>query len=207
MAHPTPGISYERPESMSANQVGTVVAKSGLTHEEYGSHILRQTLFKFTNMSITITDALAYASQQLYDFPLGRIHVLACVASITLTTTSAIASTLNSGVAVAWGLGSAAASSTTLATTMMNFAPGSGESVNTLTSSTTINVASAQDNAFLAATNAAQIAAVVDGTSTAADLFLNLAVPTATDIDADATVAVNGRALITWFLEGAFSLT
>jgi len=65
------------------------------------------------------------------------------------------ADVVNAGVTDSWGLGSAAASNTTLATTMMNFLPGSGESVKTVTASTTINTAGSTGTGFLAAVSAA----------------------------------------------------
>lgn len=203
MAVATPYSKADRPAA--TDKVGTVVAKAGLTLKEYGIGIIRQTEFTFTAMAVTITDALAYASQQIYDFPLGRIHMLDCVGWIQMTTTSAIASTLNSGATISWGIGTAAASSLTLATTMMNAMPGSGESVNTFTSSTVINVAATADSGFLAAVSAAHLGAIVDGTATAADLYLNLAVPTNTEIDADATVTITGRIILTWMNTGTIS--
>lgn len=169
---------------------------------EGGFGSFRKTTLTLTDMPLTLTDALAYVGKKIYDFPAGRIRVLDCVASLTFTTTSAIAGTLNSGVTVSWGLGSATASSTTLATTMQNFMPGSGETPKTFTSSTTINVAPATVTGFLAAVSAAQLAAILDGTSTAADMFLNIAVPTGTDIDADATLTVTGTIQITWYNGG-----
>jgi len=197
----TPSIGKDR--TPTTDNVGTVVSKAGLTCDEYGgTGIVRKTIFTMTNMAMTITDSLAYASQQLYDFPLGNIRFLDCVATITMTTTSTIASTLNSGATISWGIGTAAASSLTLATTMMNAMPGSGESVNTFTSSTTINVAAAADTGILAHTATARGLAGADGTATAVDLYLNIAVPTNTEIDADATVTISGTIELTWMNGG-----
>lgn len=196
----SPAVRKDRNKNYDA--VGTIPSVAGLSVEEFGYGIVRQTVLTFNDMSVTIADTGAIGSQKIYDFPLGRIHVIGCVARIVPTTTSTIASTLNSGATVSWGVGSAAASSNTLATTMMNFMPGSGESVNNFTSSTTINVAASADTGFLAAVAAAQIAAVVDGTATAADCYLNFGVPTDTQIDADATIAVDGHVILTWINEG-----
>lgn len=199
MSVASPSYAFGRPPT--ANNVGVPVALTGLSVVEYGIGPLRQTVFTLTNVPITITDLLAYVGTKLYDFPLGRIRVLDCVATITPTTTSTIATTLKSGVNVSWGLGSATASSLTLATTMMNFMPGSGEAVNTFASSTVINVAAASDSGKLAAVSAAQLAAIVDGTVTAADLFLNLGVAAA-DIDGDATLTISGTITLTWINQG-----
>lgn len=200
-AFTTPTIGTGRPSFWNCNQVGTRAAVDGLIVTEVGADkdsCIRSTQFQFDAVSITITDALAYVGTKIYDFPEGLIMILAAVCRLTLTTTSTIASTLNSGVTVSFGFGSATASSATLATTMINVIPGTGVSPSTFTSSTTINVASAAVNAFL--TLAPQ--PPLDGTATAVDLFFNLAVPTATDIDADATVAVNGYALVHWMMVG-----
>jgi hypothetical protein len=203
MPFPSPSIQSSR--AASANQVGSVptaAAANGVTVKEFGVGVVRQTVITLTDSAMTITDALAYASQQIYDFPAGNIRFLDCVATITMKTTSAIASTLNSGATISWGVGTAAASSLTLATTMMNAMPGSGESVNTFTSSTTINVAAAADTGILSHTATARGLAGADGTGTPVDLYLNIAVPTNTEIDADATVTITGTITITWTCGG-----
>jgi len=202
MTTATPSVKRLRPNAL--NNVGTVPTASaalGVRAEEYGEGIVRQTVFTLTSVPLTLTNALAYASLQLYDFPEGRIHVLDTVCTITVTTTTAIATTLLTAKAVSWGLGSAAASSLTLATTMQNFMPGSGEAVNTFTSSTVINVAPAADTGILAAVSAAHLAAIVDGTTTAADLFLNFGVAAA-DIDGDAGLSITGTFYVTWMNTG-----
>jgi hypothetical protein len=114
----TPSIQSSRPAA--ANQVGTVPSASaanGVTVKECGVGVVRQTVFTLTAAVITITDSLAYANIQLYDFPAGRINIMGCTSSLSFATTSTIASTLNSGVTVSYGIGTAAASNTTLATT------------------------------------------------------------------------------------------
>lgn len=198
----SPTVSRTRP--LNLDNVGTVntPATGRITADECGVGALRQTVLTLTNVPITITDALAYASVKLYDMPAGRLQFLDCVASLAFTTTSTIASTLNSGVTCSWGIGTAAASNVTLATTMMNLLPGSGESVKSFTSSTTINVASATVTGFLAAVSAAQLGAIIDGTSTDPDIYLNVSVPTGTDINADATLTVSGTITLTWLNGG-----
>lgn len=157
----------------------------------------RQLTLTLTNVPLSVTDASAYGSVKLLTLPEGQITLLSGIAkALAFTTTSAIASTLNSGVTVQYGLGTAAASATTLATTMINVAPGSGQTVPTFTSSTTINVASTAVNSILAApTN-------LDGTGTALPIYLNVAVGTATDIDGDATLTVSGTVILTFTCNG-----
>lgn len=202
----TPTISKGRPPG--CNAVGTAVAVAGLKCEEFGDDgsPIRQTKFTFTNLALTITEisgsAEGFASQQIYDFPLGYINILSAVFTGTLTTTSVIADTLNSGVVVNLGIGTAATvggDAGVLATTRQNVIPGSGETSSGFTSSTVINVASASiTTVFAASVSAAHLAVQLPGQSTAVDLFLNLGVPTANDIDADATVTVNGTLVVTW---------
>lgn len=181
--------------------VGAVVAGIGVVASETGSGNFRKTTLTLTNTPLSITDALAYAGLKLYDFPAGRLRILDAVMNLTVTTTSEIATTLKSGVDVSIGLGSAVATSLTLATTMQNMMPGSGEAVVTFPSSTVINVAPAAVTGFLAAVDAAQLGAILDGTETPIDLFLNLGVA-ADDIDGNATVVINGTIQLTWINGG-----
>lgn len=184
----------------SAETVGAVVAGIGVTAVESGNGPYRKTRLTLVNCPITLTDALAYAGLKLYDFPDGRLRILDCVASLTFTTHSAILTTLNGGVTCSWGIGSVTASSITLATTMMNMLPGSGESVKAFTSSTVIDVAPTAVTGILAAVSGAQLGAILDGTATAVDLYLNVSAPNNAggDIDGDASLLVNGTIEITW---------
>lgn len=193
----TPAMG-EAAAGAGASAHATVVAAEG------GSDNYHKTVLTLTDTPITITDALAYAGIKLYDLPAGRIRILDCLSSLTFTTTSVLASTLNAGVTVSYGIGSVTASATTLATTMQNMMPGSGETPKTFTSSATINVASSAATGFLAAVSAAQLAAIIDGTTTPVDVYLNVAVPTGTDIDGDATITVNGTITLTWVNLGDF---
>lgn len=191
----TPGPSIGRGRPADVDGVGTLASVAGLTHTVHGGNGIVQTLkLTLTAMSLTITDALAYASQLLYTMPAGRIVILGSVASLTFTTTSAIAGTLNTGVTVQWSVGHAAASATTLATTMLTWLPGTGGSVPTFTSSTTINVAPATATGAFTLTTLQS----VDGTTTPAPVYLNVAVGTGTDIDADATLSITGTISITF---------
>lgn len=198
----TPSIRRGRPSVFSANQVGTVYAWAGMIGTEYGGDgRARSTHFSFTAASHTLSDTNAYSSQQIYTFPAGVIKIDGCVASMTFTTTSVIASTLNSGVTVQWGIGSAAASATTLATTMIDMLAGYGQTVPTFTSSTTINVAPAVAQAYNLGPGTAN-KDVLDGSATAVKAYLNFALGTATDIDADATLSITGDVLLHWQLHG-----
>lgn len=185
-------------DSGGSNATATVgaVAGTGVAVAETGHGAYRVSTFTLTNMSMTIRDTTAPAQgggQKIYDFPEGRIFVLGATGSVTVTTTSTIASTLNSGVSCRWGVGTVTQANATLATTEQDLLP-----VTTFTSGTTINVANTATSAALAA------AAQFDGTTTAKDAYFNISVPTATDIDADATVAVNGTITIAWLYLGDY---
>ena len=209
---PTPTQNKDRPQeantvgSMPATQAsasgGSSVSTTGISVDEYSYGVHRQTVFTLTNVPIALSNTTQYASVHIYDFPLGRIHIDDCVGTIAMTTTSTLTSTLNTGATVQWGIGTAAASASTLATTMQNAMPGSGETPNSFTSSTTINVAATADSGFLAAVSAAHLAAIVNGTVTASKLFFNIGVPTDGDLDADATVTVSGTLYLTWYNAG-----
>lgn len=194
----TPTIHLGRPSGL--NTVGTIVAASGLKVDEYGGPgAIRMTVFTFTAFALAITDALAYSGVQIYTFPRGKILVLGATDYLVFTTTSAIASTLNSGATVSHGFGSVTASSITLATTMQDFLPGTGIAVSNFTSSATINVAATAVSGIKTSTPIP----IGDGV-TAVALFFNLGVPTNTEIDADATLTVTGTLTITWANTGGW---
>lgn len=195
----SPTTSKGRPPGIDL--VGTPEALSGLSVVEYGGNSpFRVTEFTFTAFALAITDALAYSSQKIYTFPRGKIVPLSAVDHLTFTTTSAIASTLNSAAVVSHGFGSAAASNIVLATTMQDFLPGSGIAVSNFAGSATINVAgTAITGGKLSNPDP------IDGSATALPLYFNLGVPTNTEIDGDATLTVTGRLLIAWVNLGGFA--
>lgn len=158
---------------------------------EKGNGLVHQTVITITAMPVTVADATVGVGTKIYDFPEGRLFILGGTGSAQFTTTSALASTLNTGVSCRWGLGTVTQSNATLATTEQDLLP-----VTTFAASTTINVANAATTSQLAA------AAQFDGTATAKDAFFNISVPTATDIDGDATVLVSGSITISWILLG-----
>lgn len=165
-----------------------------VTAVETGFGPYRKTVLTLTATPMTIVDANVAGNVKIYDFPEGRIALLGCIASLAPTTTTAIASTLNAGVAGVWALGSvAAAADATLTSTEADMLPSTA-----WTSSTTINVAAATVTGALAA------AAQFNGTATAIDMYLNAAITTATDIDADATVTWTGTVTFHWINLGDF---
>lgn len=161
--------------------VSTVTAK----HVQFGPFI--QTTLTLNNVAQSVVNGTEYQGTKIYDFPQARILVNGVTATLQQKTTSALASTLNSGSTGAIALGTATASSTTLSSTMVDLLPSTA-----FTSSTTINVAGT------AVSNALAASAQFDGTSTAKDVYLNTAYATTTDVDADATQTISGTVVITW---------
>lgn len=164
-------------------------AVNGATVTEHllAGGVVKQSVIQLAATPMTVTDALAYAGLKIYDFPEGRILVLGSTGSLAFTTTSTIASTINSAANMDWAIGTVTASNITLATTMLDLLP----KVDNPTS-TTINVAAAATSGMLVAS------AHFDGTTTAVDAFLNVSFPTNTEIDADGTLTVTGTITITW---------
>lgn len=163
---------------------------------ERGFGASHQTLITLTSLPISVLDTGTYGFQRLLTFPIGRILFKSSAASLTFTTTSVIASTLNSGVTVNWALAGTAMGSGLSgipATTSLNMLPGTGVTVSTFTSSTVINTAPAAATGYMSG-----IPAKFDGSVTAIRMYLNTGVPTATDIDADSTLTVSGTILFNW---------
>lgn len=150
--------------------------------------VFHQTTLTITNLPITMRDTEQGGGAQVYTFPSGRISQVGATASIAVTTTSTLASTLNTGVTCNWGVGTVTQANATVATTEQDFVQ-----VTAFTSSATIDVAGAT-----ATGSGIGVLASLDGTSTAIAAFLNLAVAGATDIDADATTTTSGTLTITW---------
>jgi hypothetical protein len=149
------------------------------------------TSITFLDHSILITDALSYFGEKIFTFPEGLVAITAAVGSLTFTTTSILANTLNASVTCAWGFGSAIASNVTLSSTMVNIVGSTA-----FTSSATISVANTATTGVLA------VPININGTATAVPCYFNVGIPTNTDIDADATVLVNGTVTFEWELVG-----
>jgi hypothetical protein len=171
----------------AAREAGIAASVAGLSVVTTGQGGSFRTVFTFNGMRITVTDALAYASQKLFDFAPGKIRIKGGTASLAFAVPTARAGTINDSAAMDWSLGSAAASNVALATTMVDFIAKQDK---------TLDGAVAAYTTAQAADVAA--AATLDGTATAIDLFLNLSFPTGTDIDADGVAAVKGSITLLW---------
>lgn len=156
-----------------------------VVHKQVGP--LTQSVFTLTDVPQAVVNGTEYQSTKLFQFPEGLIYLFGTTATLQQKTTSDPASTLNASVTGAVSLGTAAASSTTLGTTMADFLASTA-----FTSSATQNVAGT------AVTGLLSTPAAFDGTSTAKSLYLNSAFATTTDVDADATQTWSGTVTVTW---------
>lgn len=175
--------------------VGATVAPAtgSIRAEHRQTGALCQTVLHLTDVPVSVTDANAYGSQKLYDLPEGRLLVLGAVASIQWAVTSTRASTINDSAGLAWAVGTAAASATSLSSTMVDLIP---------STSKTLSAAAAAYNT--ASTAALSASAQFDGTSTAKDVYLNAAFATGTDIDGNGTMKASGTITITWVQLGDY---
>jgi hypothetical protein len=180
------GVDTVRKIPVGVSGGAVAVATAAVTGEKIGA--VRQTTIALSALPVTVRNTEQGGGIKFFDFAAGRLLILGVVAKdIVITTTSAIASTLKSGVTGNFGVGSTTQANGTLATTEQNIVP-----TTNFTSSTTINVAPAAVDSALASS------LQLDGTGTAVDLFFNVGVATGTDIDGDATVTVSGTLIITW---------
>ena len=179
--HIIDGDPLDKAGAAVAPATGEIVTK----HVQFGP--VCQTTLTLNNVPQAIVNGTEYQGTKIYDFPQGRILVMGVTATLQQKTTSALASTLNASSTGAISLGTATASSTTLATTMVDLLPSTA-----FTSSATINVAGTAVSAALAAS------AQFDGTGTAKDVYLNTAYATTADVDGNATQTISGTVVITW---------
>lgn len=179
------GSAWVLPGGGSPGGIGAAAGTGNVATEKLG--VVRQTVLTLTDMALTVTDALAYASQKVYDFPEGRLLVLGATANLRFGVTSDRASTINDSAAMDWSVGTAAASNATLATTMLDLIPKVDHTLD-----------GAVDAYTALAGGALAASAQFDGTGTAKDAYLNVSFPTGTDIDADGTLKVSGTITITW---------
>lgn len=191
------GGSYSGATLLGAPRAG-IVPGATVTAVEYGVGFVHQTVLTLTNLAMTLVDANVGAGAKIYTFPEGSITVLGATASVAETTTSVLASTLNTGVTLSVGVGSVITTTQgggTVTTTEQDIV-----NAFSATASATISVPGAAANGKQTATTMLRY----DGTSTAQAIFLNCQVPTATDIDGDATTTWSGTVTVNWIWNGDY---
>ncbi len=184
--------------TMTGNLQAGLVPNSTVVASELGSGFIHQTLLTLTNVAITLVQANVGGGAKIYTFPEGTITVLGATATVTPTTTSAILGTLNGSKTLSTGVGSVITTtqgSGTLTTTEQDIV-----NAFSTTSSAAINAAGTVGSGKITATTMLKY----DGTSTAQAVFLNCQVPTASDIDGDATTTWSGTVRITWVWNGDY---
>lgn len=174
-------LAFDNDGAVGASTVSVVRAQQGTHHD----------IFTLAAHPITLSDANVGGGSLLWTFPEGLIRIVGGFATLTPTTTSAILTTLNGSKTLSTGLGSVqtvAQASGTLATTEQDI-------INqfSTTSSATINVAGTAGSG-----KAPSTPIILDGHTTAAAVYVNVGVPTDTDIDGNATITVSGTVLLIW---------
>ena len=176
-------------EQVTADGIGVPTTTTGMTVTEIGDGAVHKTVFTFVNTPVALTDeagVVAYKGLKLYDMPAGFISFLGATSNLALTKSSA-------GVNADWdgdfGIGTVTASNNaTLATTEQNILP----------TTATAQAAAGATTAVGAATATEQ--AIVDGHTTALDIYLNFLVD---DADHDVTTTpcnliLNGTVTVFW---------
>ena len=171
----------------------TQPATGSITRKQEQFCSFNVTKLTLDNVPQTVVNGTEYQGTKIYTFPEGRILVLGVTATLRQKTTSTLASTLNASSTGAISLGTATASSTTLATTMVDLLPSTA-----FTSSATVNTPGTAVSAALASS------AQFDGTSSAKSMYLNTAYATTTDVDGDATQTISGTINIIWVYLGDY---
>jgi hypothetical protein len=184
-------VSAAQVNSVTTN-VG-VVAGTGVSVVETGFGAFKTSTFTLADVDVPLVDeagVIAYGSLQIYDFPKGYLYIQSAVADLALTKSSA-------GVNTTWdgdiGLGTTAADNdNALASTEQDIIP------TTATPQAVAGVTTGD------AVSTATEHAILDGTGTAKDLYVNLLVD---DADHDVTgtacnLILNGTITVNWIFMG-----
>lgn len=169
---------------------------TGVVATEAGSSFLHVTTLTLTNTPITMADeagVVAYGGLKIYDFPEGSVNIIGARVKGTLTLSAA-------GINANWdgdtSVGTVTASNNaTLTSTEANVIP-----------STATPQASSSSTTGNSQSTLTQSGTVIDGTTTAADLYLNFLVDDADhDVTSTATnIICNGTIQIIWVDQGDY---
>jgi len=190
---PSPGYVQDRPSVLGLDEVGSAPAVAGLVVKtEAGPGPVRQTQFTLTSVPVTVTRTgatNASGSVQLYDLPQGLINVLGVCGSLAVTGFG------TGSVAIVYSVGSvAAAADATLTSTEAD--------VHASTASSALT-SGAGTLTYKGGSIAVSGNGILDGTSTAKDLYLNFA--SGNDIVAGGTAYLTGTLVVTWMNYGKTS--
>lgn len=164
---------------------GSVPANASTTATTTADGVLK-TVITLSGRSVTMTDAGAagsHGSIQLYDFPAGNLFFLGATCDLTLT---AGVGGITDTAAVVVGVGTAtlAVDNATLTGTEADLVPSTAATLSG-------GVGTGKGKSLTAG------AVVFDGTTTAKDAWLNIAVPDA-DSTANDTITVSGTITLVW---------
>lgn len=164
---------------------------TGVVATEYGDGTIHQTILTLTAHSVTIDGtAVGFGASKLYDFPEGAICILGAVANLAITAgAGGIANDFDGDFAIG-----------TAGTADGDF--GDAGEANIIASTATPQAAAGVSSAKGQST-ATECPLYLDGTTTAADLYLNFLVDDA-DIDSNDTLACTGTVTITWIKLGDY---
>lgn len=170
----------------AAGDPGTA-AGTGVTAAEAVTGIFKTTL-TFDDLVVAMTDAGAagsHGAQKIYDFPAGNIVILGATTDLDIV---AGAGGLAANAAIVAGIGSVTVGTDngTLTSTEANIVPSTAATLST------------GEGAFAGQSTGVT---VLDGTATAADTFLNFAVPDAGS-SANDTLTVSGTVTLVWLNSG-----
>lgn len=166
----------------AAREAGTHPPIAGLKAITTGQGGSYKTVFTFNAMQVPVTSALKYASVAIFNNVKGKVRVKGGTAKLQFAVLTARGSTIINNAAMTWGLGSAAASATALATTMQNIIGTTGRTLNGAVDA--LSTASQVDVVATAFT--------LDGTVTPINEYLNFAFATGTDVLGNGTLAITG---------------
>lgn len=176
-----------------ATAVGAINTTSGLSCSiAYGPTGMFRLDFTLTAVSLTVTDAAgsgSSASLKLFDFAQAGVVALACRQNYTAFAEGAALTGEAGDAAFVMGLGSAAANAGDGALT------GTEVDFGAVTDTITLSGGTGTGTKFSAT------AAVLDGTTTAVDLYLNWS-GTAATIDANSTISVTGTVTVVGVMIG-----
>ena len=159
--------------------------------EEVGDGVLKKTILRLASVPVTVisvTTGSGVGGTELYGFPLGQINMLGCVSSLSCV----IAAADQADFTDATPAGDIAIGS---------LAPANADALGT--DATDDDFATAVALTMAAYSSSSQLvsepALLMDGTTTAKNLFVNLLIDAA-DIDDDvtSTVYVSGTVVVTW---------
>lgn len=180
----TPTQTRRRPDSVATVATIASAASAYATIENAGIGPLRQAVVTVTALPISCADNGASGtsgSVQLLDFPAGLVNILGCVPNLTYASEVATDANFLSAIGSV-----AAAADASLTSTEANIVP-----------STATAIASSAAT-FAAVNTTASI--LLDGTSTAADVYLNVA--SSTNPSAAYGITATGTITITYIVCG-----